>query len=154
MTDPASETPAADAPPERRRAARPGGRPRRRPEDGAPVRVEFKVSPVERDRLRGLADEAGLSVSEYLRRRAFGLPVVPLVEAVERRSARRELGRVGANLNQLARRANEAAALLPPERAAAVEAVLGELRETLAGIRAASESLRLAGREGGGSRRP
>ena len=142
------ETPEPDAPTERGRSARPGGRPRRRPGEGAPVRVEFKVSPAERDQLRELARHAGISVSEYLRRRAFGLPVVPLVEAVERREARRELGRLGTNLNQLVRRANEAAPLLPPDRAAAVEGVIGEVRDTLAALRAASESLRLAGQSG------
>ena len=145
------ETPESDAPAERGRTARPGGRPRRKPGEGAPVRVEFKVSPAERDRLRELAGRAGVSVSEYLRRRAFGLPVVPLVEAVERRQARRELSRLGTNLNQIVRRANEVAQLLPADRAAAVEAVVGEVRDTLATLRAASESLRLAGRSGVGS---
>ena len=144
------ETPEPDAPAERGRTARPGGRPRRKPGEGAPVRVEFKVSPAERDRLRELAGHAGISVSEYLRRRAFGLPVVPLVEAVERREARRELGRLGTDLNQLVRRADEVAPLLPAERAAAVEAVVGEVRGTLAALRAASDSLRLAGRSGAG----
>ena len=133
---------------ERRRRA--GGRPRRRPGTGDPVGVLFQVSVAERDRLRELAGAAGLSVSEFVRRRALGGRIAPLAEAVDRRETRRELNRLGVNLNQLVRRANEAAPLLPAERAAAVGGVVDRAWSVLDGLEAALDALRLSARVGPG----
>ena len=103
----------SDKPTTRRRRGSPG-RPRRKPEEGPKVQVGFQVTSVERDRIREAASQAGLSVSEFLRRRALGRPVVPLADA----AARKALRRVGVNLNQLVRRANSGGATEAEARAA------------------------------------
>lgn len=80
---------------------------------------------MERDRIREAASQAGLSVSEFLRRRALGRPVVPLADA----AARKALRRVGVNLNQLVRRANAGGATETEARAA-----IDDVRSALARI--------------------
>lgn len=117
------------------------GRPRLRPGQGDLVRVEFKVSAAERDRIRTMAGTAGLSVSEFLRRRAFGAPVVAAAESIVRDAVRTELGRIGANLNQLVRRANEAGPLVPAERGAVVAAVVAEAEGLLRELGAVRDEL-------------
>ena len=111
-------------PAKRRRRGSPG-RPKRKPEEGPKVQVGFQVTSVERDRIREAASQAGLSVSEFLRRRALGRPVVPLADA----AARKALRRVGVDLNQLVRRANAGGATEAEARAA-----IGEVRAALARI--------------------
>ena len=108
----------------RRRRGSPG-RPKRKPEEGPKVQVGFQVTSVERDRIREAASQAGLSVSEFLRRRALGRPVVPLADA----AARKALRRVGVNLNQLVRRANSGGATEAEARAA-----IDDVRAALARI--------------------
>ena len=88
------------APPVRtvRRGGRPGGATR-------VLKVEVRVSADEKAGLQGSAAEAGLSVSEYVRRRSLGHPVTARAD----RETRVLLRRIGVNLNQLARAANAAA---------------------------------------------
>lgn len=107
------------------RRQRTGGRPPRKPEEGPKVQVGFQVTSVERDQIREAASQAGLSVSEFLRRRALGRPVVPLADA----AARKALRRIGVNLNQLARRANAGGAT-----EAEAQAAIAEVRAAVARV--------------------
>ena len=95
--------PTANVADERRPPRKKGGRPRgrRRTE-----KVEVRVSPAEKTELRGSAREAGLTVSEYVRRRSLGQPVAARAD----RETRVLLRRIGVNLNQLARAANASGA--------------------------------------------
>lgn len=101
-----------------------GGRPRgsRRRE-----KVEVRVSAAEKADLRGSAREAGLTVSEYVRRRSLGQPVAAWAD----RETRVLLRRIGVNLNQLARAANTSGASAPGRQ---LDEALGELRRVLAGL--------------------
>jgi hypothetical protein len=101
-----------------------GGRPKgsRRGE-----KVEVRVSAAEKADLRGSAREAGLTVSEYVRRRSLGQPVVARAD----RETRVLLRRIGVNLNQLARAANTSGT--PPPEAGLTDA-LDHLRRVLAGL--------------------
>ncbi|PAP74563.1 plasmid mobilization protein [Rubrivirga marina] len=107
------------------RRQRTGGRPPRKPEEGPKVQVGFQVTSVERDQIREAASQAGLSVSEFLRRRALGRPVVPLADA----AARKALRRIGVNLNQLVRRANAGGAT-----EAKAQAAIAEVRAAVARV--------------------
>ena len=106
------------------KARKKGGRPRgsRRGE-----KVEVRVSAVEKADLRSSAREAGLTVSEYVRRRSLGQPVVARAD----RETRVLLRRIGVNLNQLARAAN-ASGDPAPQRL--LGDALAELRRVLAGL--------------------
>jgi hypothetical protein len=69
--------------------------------------VQTRVTLAEHEHMRGVAEGAGLSVSDYLRRRACGY-MVPT--GVVRRSVDpalvSELNRIGVNLNQITRNLN------------------------------------------------
>ena len=72
-----------------------------------PVRnaaVIVRVFPEERDILRFNAGLHGMSMSDYIRQTCLG---VRLRKTPEEKRRLRELARIGANLNQLARWANE-----------------------------------------------
>jgi len=101
-----------------------GGRPRgsRR---GA--KVEVRVSVAEKADLKGSAREAGLTVSEYVRRRSLGQPVMARAD----RETRVLLRRIGVNLNQLARVANTSGT---PAASGPLDEVLTELRRVLTGL--------------------
>lgn len=103
-------------------APRKGGRPRGSHRGD---KVEVRVSALEKADLRGSAREAGLTVSEYVRRRSLGQPVVARAD----RETRVLLRRIGVNLNQIARAANTSGA---SERQ--LGDALGELRRVLAGL--------------------
>lgn len=73
--------------------------------------VPFRVSPDEYAQLTRLADRAGLTVGSYVRSRALENPTTrarrkPAIEQVAVSRLIGELGSVGSNLNQLARKAN------------------------------------------------
>lgn len=116
--------------PPKARRQRTGGRPPRKPEEGPKVQVGFQVTSVERDQIREAASQAGLSVSEFLRRRALGRPVVPLADA----AARKALRRIGVGLNQLVRRANAGGAT-----EADAQAAIAEVRAAVARVGRAAE---------------
>lgn len=124
MTE-AQSTGEADSDEHRTRVSRSkGGRPKgsRR---GA--KVELRVSVDEKASLQRSAVEAGLSVSEYVRRRSLGRPVAARAD----RETRVLLRRIGVNLNQLARTANTSGASASEER---LGEVLTELRAALASL--------------------
>src|SRR6185436_10538708 len=56
---------------------------------GLTERLDVRVSPTEKEQLRSLAAEAGLSVAELVRSRALGQPVVPRTDATTIRELRR-----------------------------------------------------------------
>ena len=73
---------------------------------GKPVRtasVVVRVFPEERDILRLNAGLHGMSMSEYIRQTCLG---IRLRKTPEEKRRLRELARIGANINQLARWAN------------------------------------------------
>ena len=76
------------------------------------------------------ARAAGLSMGAYVRRRALGQPVRAEEERQLGTAERRELNRIGSNLNQIARRLNSGAARAPAGTRAAVMRV-GELVASL-----------------------
>ena len=80
-----------------------GGRPRKDPADRRSKTHGLRLSPNEKAELEGRAERAGLSLSEYIRRRALGKPVKTAVEE----EAVRQMQRVGVNLNQLVKRAHQ-----------------------------------------------
>ena len=137
------------------RPKRKGGRPKKPPGEGRTERVYVSLAPAEAEAVRAAADAAGLSASAYARRRLLGRPVAPLVlgrrvEAAQSElvGAAGELSRVGSNLNQLARRANEGGPL-------GVDwvALAEEVRSTVGRVRAASEALGRAADGGDGRSR-
>lgn len=101
-----------------------GGRPKLDPAKKRSAQLHVLLTPAERDRVKEWAESTGLSVSDYVRRRTLGKPVAPLVDAV----ARRELNRIGNNLNQVARAANGAGQV---ELAAEAQAVYDEVRRAV-----------------------
>jgi len=57
--------------------------------DALTERLDVRVSPAEKGRLRALADDAGMPVAELVRRRALGRPVVARTDATTIRELRR-----------------------------------------------------------------
>ena len=110
------------------RTGRPGGRPKKTASEVRRFQVHVFLTAAEKARVQGLAGAGGLSVSEFARRRMLSRPVVPRVDA----DAERQLRRIGVNLNQLARAANAAGQV---EHRSDLDAVVAELRRTMAGIR-------------------
>lgn len=143
MTDPTTELrdgrPDAEADAEVTAPAGGGSRRRGRPKKAAgevrSARVQVLFTAAEKVQLEGLASEAGLSVSEYLRRRGLDRPVESVLDAADRG----RVGRLGANLNQLARAANRAGQV---ERGAAVDAAVAEVRELVRVLRARALGVR------------
>jgi predicted HicB family RNase H-like nuclease len=82
---------------------RQGGRPRKDPADRRSHTHGLRLSPTEKAELEERAERAGLSMSEYIRRRALGKRVKSAVDE----EAVRQMQRVGVNLNQIARRAHQ-----------------------------------------------
>ncbi|MDT0632941.1 plasmid mobilization protein [Rubrivirga litoralis] len=110
----------------------PKSRPRRRgrPKSTTPnrdARVYVRVTAREKAGIEHEAKEAGLSASDYLRRRALDQPVEARVDA----EARALLRRLGVNLNQLVRVAHRAGQVEHGD----------ELGAVLAAVRAAVEGL-------------
>ena len=101
-----------------------GGRPRG---SRRGTKVEVRVSAAEKAALQGSAREAGLTVSEYVRRRSLGQPVTARAD----RETRVLLRRIGVNLNQLARVANTSGATAA---SGPLEEALAQLRRVLTGL--------------------
>jgi hypothetical protein len=80
-----------------------GGRPRKDPRERRSLTHGLRLSPREKEALEERAEEAGLNLSAYLRRRGLGKPMKAQIE----KKALKEINAVGVNLNQLARWANE-----------------------------------------------
>ncbi len=121
----------ASAPPATAEGGRPqhpkSGRPKKKKADLRTAQFRIRVTPREKDRIEHEAREAGLSSSDYLRRRALGEPVVAQADA----GAERQLRRVGVNLNQLVRAAHAGGLAAV---AAEAGAVLDEVRAQVAKV--------------------
>ena len=92
-----------------------------------------RVTAAELDFIARQAAAAGLSVSDYARRRALGRRVAPARSAADDRLLM-ELNRAGVNLNQIARALNSDR----PERAELVD-VLADFRRVLALVMAVQD---------------
>lgn len=79
------------------------GRPKKAEEDRRTISHGLYLSENEKEELEDRAEQAGMSINEFLRRRALGKPVTPEAD----KNLRGELGAIGNNINQIARRANQ-----------------------------------------------
>lgn len=80
-----------------------GGRPPKDPEDRRSHTHGLRLSPKEKKELEQRAERAGVTLSDYIRRRALGQKIATKVEE----EAINQIRRVGVNLNQIARWANQ-----------------------------------------------
>ena len=121
---PTPTPPLGSLPPAVPKPRKKGGRP---PGVRRGEKVEVRVSGAEKADLRTAAKEAGITVSEYVRRRSLGRPVTARAD----RETRVLLRRIGVNLNQLARAANTSGTPTPE---APLTDALDQLRRVLAGL--------------------
>ena len=103
------------------------GRPKKAAADRRTGQIRIRVTPREKARIEREAQEAGLSASDYLRRRALDRPVEARVDA----DARALLRRLGVNLNQLVRVAHRAGQV---ERGDELGALLAEVRSAVVAL--------------------
>lgn len=109
---------------EAKRKAR-GGRPKLDPAKKRSAQLHILLTPAERDRVKEWAASTHLSLSDYVRRRTLGKPIANRTDI----AARGELNRIGVNLNQIARAANEAGQVeLADEARAVFEEVMQAIR--------------------------
>ena len=110
------------------RRKRRGGRPKKDPAKKRSAQLHVLLTPAEHERVKEWAASTSLSVSDYVRRRAFGKPIAPRVDL----AAVQQLNRIGVNLNQLARAANEAGQV---ELAAKARTVFEEVRQAVRALK-------------------
>jgi hypothetical protein len=106
-------------------------------------RIEFRISPSERDRLLALATEAGMNVSDYLRHIAINGKVPPVTTDVAIRTYW-ELGKVGTSLTYAIRLMQQNAergqpVIMPPQLVQDLQSVLQQIRIEIAGIKRTNE---------------
>lgn len=107
--------------------------------------ITARVSEATQKAMEALAHEEGVAVSEIVRRAVVGLvhgvlAITPAqLEPLER--LRLDLGRVGGNLNQIARHLNGGRLESPERIEAALLAVQPEVRECLTTVRNLSHEL-------------
>ena len=70
-----------------------------------PYELCLRLSQAERERLETSAKQCGLSKSDYLRKLLNGIPVRAR-PSPEVRALRKEINRIGVNVNQIARKVN------------------------------------------------
>jgi uncharacterized protein (DUF1778 family) len=98
------------------------GRPKKQPAERRTVSLSCRLTPAERVRLETAATQVGLSTSEYIRRQALdGRVVIRQRRALDHASFD-QLRRIGVNLNQLTRIANQRG-FVPDAVSRAAEAV-------------------------------
>lgn len=85
--------------------ARVPGRPRKHPNEQRAVQNKQRYTQAEMDYIALMAERAGLTVSDFIRRAALKVSIQP-PRPSEERDALRELSRIGVNLNQIARALN------------------------------------------------
>ena len=119
----------------------PTGAGRTRAKEPRSATIVFRCTEAEKAELRAKADAAGLSAAELLRE-ALGLAHVRRRKPVPRVDPRLvlALGRIGGNLNQIARRANASARrqALGPQETLMLATALVSLDRQLAAIRASA----------------
>lgn len=80
-------------------------RPTKEPNEKLTEVVLTRLTLAEREYIRDQANAAGLSISEFIRRRCQGLPVQPPASRADA-DLLYELNRIGVNVNQIARATN------------------------------------------------
>jgi hypothetical protein len=98
-------------------------------------RLTVRFSPSEREELEALADREGLTLGSYVRSRSLEQPTTravrrPTVAVKLLGGLLAQIGKIGSNLNQIARQLNQGATLPLSE----IETALGEHRQILAAI--------------------
>lgn len=78
-------------------------RPRKEQHEKRSETERFRVTMAEREYIRSQATAAGLTVPDYLRRRALGYSIPPTPTRTSDPALISELNRIGVNVNQLAR---------------------------------------------------
>ena len=68
--------------------------------------ITLWVTQREKDYIKKMAEEAGLTVTDFIRRSAFGKKIQSMGDTELMREYAAQLGKVGSNLNQIARRLN------------------------------------------------
>jgi hypothetical protein len=106
MNDAADSTLTPPAAPEHRNRSRSGSATRQRSH-----MMNFRASDAERAELERLAERAGLSVGAYIRSRALSTPTTratrrPPLERAALAQLLGQIGKIGSNLNQIARSEN------------------------------------------------
>lgn len=109
---------------------RSGGRPKKAEAERRVKQTNHRWTVAEDIHLREQARTAGLTVAEYVRRRALGLPVVVRHAPTDARLIH-ELNAIGVNLNQIARNLNADRVGAPGSRVADLDELMSQLRETL-----------------------
>ncbi|MEP0548811.1 MAG: ribbon-helix-helix protein, CopG family [Rhodothermales bacterium] len=108
-----------------------GGRPKKPKKERRDHVVPVRMNDAEYRLVEEKAEASGLSKSAYMRRAATGRPISPKADAM----LRRELRRIGVDLNQLAASLEREPAHVGGPDAAAVRATTEELRRVLNELR-------------------
>jgi len=90
--------------------------------------VSTRLTPEQHDWLEAAAAACGLPLAAYVRRLVLGATATPRPHRASVRAAIAALNRVGNNLNQIAKKANQGVPVVPSEVAAIVAEVLEEVR--------------------------
>ena len=104
------------------------GRPKNSPEAQRDNLLQVRLTAIEKAKLEERAGLVGLSVSEFVRRRALGVPLPP--QSADRQTRDKlavSLLRIGVNLNQIAKHMN-AGRHAPPELPALVDTINTRLK--------------------------
>lgn len=103
---------------------------KRQPERNRKVQIHFFVDEKERDRIRSRMEEAGIkSMSQFARIMLLGGHITK-VNLDEVNDARTALNRIGTNLNQIAKKVNEADAVTTHDVREAL-LIMKEMKETI-----------------------
>lgn len=98
-------------------------------------RLTVRFSPVEREQLETFADRAGLTLGSYVRSRSLEKPTTkavrrPVVQQAILSKLVAQLGRIGNNLNQIARGLNQGENITQHQ----IQPALAEHRQILAAV--------------------
>lgn len=78
--------------------------PNRTPDRKAPKQISFRVSEFEYSKLQASAETLNMSVPSFVKNKAQGARLVaPKLDKVTRQSMAQDLGKLGSNLNQIAK---------------------------------------------------
>lgn len=105
----------------------PGGRPKKAEHERRCKSLRADVTIAEQQHVAAQAKAAGVSVGEYIRRRALGLPVVVREAKTDARLVH-ELNAIGVNLNQIAKLHNAGRV---DTRTGELDELMRQLRQTL-----------------------
>ena len=80
----------------------------RKPNRKEPKQISFRVSESEYEKLRSSAETLNMSVASFVKKKAQGSRLVaPKFDKETRQSLAKDLGKLGANVNQLAKYCNQ-----------------------------------------------